>query len=134
MTATIRSWHFANGLVAEMKDETFNYFGDYHNIKLVIYCRIPVQEAYLDPFRDRLYYHEVRKMLDGANEYRREIVKAGVAGKDLDATKSFLIDSFEKNALIYFERDDFPRLFTEKKFLELEEELTKKKRREENGG
>lgn len=133
MSTVIRSWHFANGLVVEMKDETANYFGDYYNIKLALYCRVPVEEAYLVPFTTRPYYDEVGRMLGPANEYRREIVKAGVAARDVEATKAYLIDSFEKNALIYFERDDFPLLFTRKKFADIEEELLKNKRREEDG-
>ncbi len=133
MSTTIRSFHLANGLTVEIKDHTVNYFGDYYKIQLTISCKIPVNEAHLASFRGRPHFDEIRHKLGAVSEYRREIEKAGVYAKDLESTKSHLMDSFENHALIYFEREDFPELFTKKKFTEIEEELLKEKRQGEDG-
>jgi hypothetical protein len=128
MSLLLRTWHLANGLKVEIIDDTVNYYSDYSTVKLTIRCVIGVRQEYLLPFRDRPDYGEVADVLSDAAEYRREIVKVGVPGKNLSAVKGFLVGQFEENALGYFERDDFPERFVRKRFTDLAEELSKKSR------
>lgn len=124
----IRSWNLGNSLVVEVQDESVNYYGDYHNIKLIIRCRVGVEHRYLEPFRDNPRFGKATQILGPVAEYRREIVKAGVPGKDLLKTKSYLLERFEENALAYFEREDFPMKFVQKRLAEIVEELEKQER------
>jgi hypothetical protein len=128
MATLIRSWELENGLTVQIIDDTVNYYGDYYNVKLTIRCMVLVKEEYLASFTAQPDFQKIREMLPTTVEYRREIVKAGVAGGKLLGTKTHLMESFEKNALCYFERRDFGERFVQKKFTELQEELRKKER------
>ncbi|MGD0230784.1 MAG: hypothetical protein ABSC19_10555 [Syntrophorhabdales bacterium] len=85
-----------------------------------------MEKEYLRSFDDHPRYRMIAGILGGAAEYRREIVKPGVPGKNLSGVKGFLVDRFEENALGYFERADFPERFVRKRFTEIAEELEKK--------
>ncbi len=124
----IRSWNLGNSLVVEVEDESVNYYGDYYNIKLTIRCRIGVERTHLDPFRDNPRFEKATRILGPVAEYRREIIKAGVPGKDLLKTKSYLLEKFEENALSYFEREDFAMKLVRKQLAEIIEGLEKQER------
>jgi hypothetical protein len=130
----IRSWNLGNSLVVEVKDESVTYYGDYHNIKLIIRCRIGVEHTHLDPFRDNPRFEKATRILGPIAEYRREIVKAGVPGKDLVKTKGYLLERFEDNALAYFEREDFAMKFVRKRLTDIIEDLEKQERHGEGDG
>jgi hypothetical protein len=130
----MRSWHLANGLIVEVVDDTINYYGDYYNVKLTIKSRIAVKSEYLVPLAQNPHFEKIAGMLGPVAEYRREIVKAGVPGKELLASKNHLVDKFEENALVYFEREDFPEKFVRRRFAEVEEELKKERHRNNDNG
>ncbi len=130
----IRSWNLGNSLVVEVQDETVNYYGDYHNIKLTIRCRVGVEQVHLDPFRDNPRFAAASRTLGPVAEYRREIIKAGVPGKDVLKTKAYLLERFEENALSYFEREDFPMKFVRKRLTEIIEDLEKQERADAGNG
>jgi hypothetical protein len=130
----MRSWHLANGLIVEVVDDTVNYYGDYYNVKLTIKSRVAVKSEYLAPLGQNPHFEKITGMLGPVAEYRREIVKAGVSGKELLASKNHLVDRFEENALVYFEREDFPEKFVRKRFAEIEEELKKERHRNNDNG
>jgi hypothetical protein len=131
MAIPIQTWHLANGLIIEISDESVNYFGDYFSLKIIVKCDMTVQPAYVEAFSASARYQQVLGLLGPKAEYRREITKPGVFAKDLLGVKAAVIESFEKNALPYFERADFAEKFVRKRFAEIEEELSKAALREE---
>jgi hypothetical protein len=56
-----------------------------------------------------------------------DIVKAGVKANKVVAEKVFLLDAFEKNALVYFEMEDFPERYVRRLYKELEKGLSAKR-------
>jgi hypothetical protein len=128
MAIPMRTWHLANGLVVEVLDETVNYYGDYYNVKLTIICPVAVGTGDLEDLEGTPRFGEVKALLGPSVEYRREIIKAGVAGKDLVVLKNRLVDAFEETALPYFEREDFAAKLVKKRFADVEEDLEKRDR------
>jgi hypothetical protein len=134
MSALIRSWRLANGLTVVAEDETINFYGDYYNVRLVIRCQVVVRPEYLKPLRDNPFHDRVIEVLGSLAEYRREIVKAGVAGRDLNGIKEHLLQKFEETALPYFEREVFPERLVQKRFAEIAEDLSKRNRFDDRNG
>jgi hypothetical protein len=128
MSTTLKTWRLTNGLTVTADDETINYYGDYHNVRLVVRCSVAVQKEYLASFEKGNHYERASAMLGPVAEYRREIVKAGVPGKDLPKVKENLLRSFEETALPYFERDVFAERFVQKRFTEIDEGIAKENR------
>jgi hypothetical protein len=128
MSIIIRSWRLANGLTVEVEDDTVNYYGDYYNVRLVIRCPVPVKPDHLESSKENPYFDRVVALLGSLAEYRREIVKAGVPGRDVAAVKEYLLQQFEDNALPYFEHEVFPERLVQKRFIEILEGLSKKDR------
>ncbi len=119
MKTLIGTWRLSNGLSVEVADRTRLLDGGYYQIRLVITSRIPVREEYLAEFKNNPLYKRVLEKLMPAVAYTREIVKTGVEERELSDEKTFLINQFEKNALVYFEREDFPAKYVQKQFFEL---------------
>jgi len=128
MPLLIRTWHLANGLKVEIFDHAVSYYADNSTIKLVICCDVEVKKEYLRPFHTHPHYEKIMETLGDVAAYRREIVKAGVPAKHLPAMKRFLVERFEQNALVYFEREDFAERYVCKRFEEIAGELLKKDR------
>ena len=131
MTAMIRTWRLISGLIVEVEDESRNYYGDYHHLKLVIRCRIAVRAEHLRELEGSRSYARVVEAMGPSVEYLRVIGRAGVAGKDAASIKNQLLRSFEENALPYFNREGFEAKFVRKRFEEIEKDLSK---RDRNGG
>ena len=60
-------------------------------------------------------------------QYHRDIIKTGVRTNKVGAEKTFILDAFEKDALVFFERDDFPERYVRKLYKELEKGLSAKR-------
>lgn len=133
MPLLIRTWHLANGLKVEIFDHAVSYYADNSTIKLAICCDVEVKKEYLRPFETHPHYENIMKTLGDVAAYRREIVKAGVPAKHLPAMKRFLVERFEENVLVYFEREDFPARYVCKRFGEIAGELEKKDRFQDGG-
>ncbi len=133
MPLLIRTWHLANGLKVEIFDHAVSYYADNSTIKLAICCDVEVKKEYLRPFETHPHYEKIMKTLGDVAAYRREIVKAGVPAKHLPAMKRFLVERFEENVLVYFEREDFPARYVCKRFGEIAGELEKKDRFQDGG-
>ncbi len=134
MSLTIRSWHLANGLTIAVDDDTVNYYADYYNVHLSVRCQVVVKPEYLKAFKDSPHYDRAVSSLGLLTEYRREIVKAGVPGRDVAAVKEYLLQKFEETAVPYFEKEVFPERFVQKRFVEITEELSKRNRFDDRNG
>ncbi len=134
MARRLKSYPLTNGLLVEILDDTRRYYADFHNVKITIRVKVPVREEWLAPFRDGPHYAAtVKRLLPGVT-YVRKIVKAGIEGKRLAAVKEQVVDSFEKNALPYFERDDFPERYALERFRAVEEKYSSAARRRAHKG
>jgi len=134
MASIIRTWRLTNGLTVEIDDESANYYGDYYNVKLVVRCRIAVEAALVKPLEKRASYRRVAKIMGSFVDYRREIGRAGVAGRDVSFVKGGLLRSFEENALPYFSREDFAEKFVKKRYAEIEKDLSEEGRSRRGNG
>jgi len=128
MAVVIRTWRLRKGLVVEVEDESRNYYGDYHNVRLVIRCRIAVKAALLKGVEKNPSYSRVVEAMGPSIEYLRVVGRAGVAGKDVSSVKETLLSSFEETALPYFDREGFEGKFVRKRFDEIEKDLIRRDR------
>ena len=83
--------------------------------------------TYVDDFEEEHDHLEILSMILPTAQYRRDIVKAGVKADKVVAEKTFLLTAFEKEALFYFEREDFPERYVRKLYKELEKGLSAKR-------
>ncbi|MGA2109928.1 MAG: hypothetical protein ABSH25_20065 [Syntrophorhabdales bacterium] len=134
MTALMRTWRLESGLIVEVEDESRNYYGDYHHLKLVIRCRIAVKAEHLEALEGSPSYARVVETMGPSVEYLRVVGRAGVAGKDVASIKDQLLRSFEENALPYFNREGFEAKFVRKRFGEIEKDLSKRGRNGKRDG
>ena len=127
MAEVLKTWWPTNGVVVEIIDESVETSKDSWTIKLAVKGTMEVKTAYIDDFEDDPDHLEILSMILPTAQYRRDIVKAGVKTNKVVAEKAFLLDAFEKEALIYFEREDFPERYVRKLYKELEKGLSAKR-------
>jgi hypothetical protein len=127
MAEVLKTWWLTNGVVVEIVDESTQNSKDSWIVKLAVKGTIEVKTTYIDDFKDDPDYLEILSMVFPTAEYRRDIVKAGVKANKVAVEKTFLLDAFEKEALVYFERDDFPERYVRKLYKELEKGLSAKR-------
>ncbi len=127
MAEALKTWWLTNGVVVEISDESMETSNDSWTIKLVVKGTIEVKTTYVDDFEEEHDYLEILSMILPTAQYRRDIVKAGVKANKVAAEKTFLLDAFEKEALVYFEREDFPERYVRKLYKELEKGLSAKR-------
>ena len=127
MAEVLKTWWPNNGVVVEIIDESMETSKDAWMIKLAVKGTIEVKTKYVADFEDDPDYLEILSMVLPRAEYRRDIVKAGVKADKVAAEKVFLLNAFEKEALVYFERDDFPERYVRKLYKELEKRLSAKR-------
>src|SRR5665647_400369 len=108
MAETLKTWWLPNGVVVEIIDESIQNSKDSWTVKLVVKGTIEVKTKYVNDFEEERDYLEILSMILPTTEYCRDIVKAGVKADKIATEKTFLLDAFGKEALVYFEREDFP--------------------------
>jgi hypothetical protein len=127
MAEALKTWWLTNGVVVEIIDESAQDSRDSWTIKLIVKGTIEVKTEYVDDFEDEPDYLEILSMILPTAQYSRDIVKEGVKVNKVAAEKTFLLDAFEKDALVYFEREDFPERYVRKLYKELEKGFSAKR-------
>jgi hypothetical protein len=127
MAETLKTWWLPNGVVVEIVDESIQNSKDSWMVKLAVRGTIEVKTTYVNDFEEEPDYLEILSMILPTTEYHRDIVKAGVKADKIATEKTFLLDAFEKEALVYFEREDFPERYVRKLYKELEKGLSTKR-------
>ena len=127
MTEVLKNWWFPNGVVVQITDESIQNSKDSWTIKLAVKGIIEVKTTYIDDFEEDPDYLEILSMILPTALYRRDIVKASVKANRVAAERAFLLDAFEKEALVYFEREDFPERYVRRLYKELEKGLSAKR-------
>ena len=135
MGKVLKRWELQNGLTLEAEDFSYNYYGEYWNIKVMIRGKIEVRSEYLDGLlAEEPYGEEALRRLGGEVEYRREITQVGVPEERLGETIGRLLGYFEENALPYIDHPSFPERFVQKRWREVAKEIRTEKMREELQG
>lgn len=127
MAETLKTWWLPNGVVVEIIDESIQNSKDSWMVKLAVKGTIEVKTKYVDDFEEEHDYLEILSMILPTAQYHRDIVKVGVRANKVAAEKTFILDAFEKDALVYFEREDFPERYVRKLYKELEKGLSAKR-------
>jgi hypothetical protein len=127
MAETLKTWWLTNGVVVEITDESMETSKDSWTIKLAVKGTIEVKTAYVGDFDEEPDYLEILSMILPTTQYHRDIIKTGVKANKVVAEKTFILDAFEKDALVYFEMDDFPERYVRKLYKELEKGLSAKR-------
>ena len=127
MAETLKTWWLPNGVVVEIIDESIQNPKDSWTVKLAVKGTIEVKTKYVDDFEEELDYLEILSMILPTAQYHRDIIKTGVRANKLVDEKTFILDAFEKDAFVYFERDDFPERYVRKLYKELEKGLSAKR-------
>jgi len=127
MAEVLKTWWLTNGVVVEIIDESIETSNDSWSIKLTVKGTIEVKTKYVDDFEEEHDYLEILSMILPTAQYHRDIIKTGVRSNKVVAEKTFLLDAFEKEAIVYFERDDFPGRYVRKLYKELEKGLSAKR-------
>jgi hypothetical protein len=127
MGDTLKTWWLTNGVVVEIIDESVQTSTDSWTIKLAVKGTIEIKTTYLDDFQDNPDYLEILSMLLPKAQYNRDIVKTGVKTVNVTAEKAFLLDVFARDALFYFEREDFPERYVRMLYKGIEKEMSAKR-------
>jgi len=127
MAETLKTWWLPNGVVVEIIDESIQNSKDSWTVKLVVKGTIEVKTRYVDDFEEERDYLEILSMILPTAQYHRDIVKVGAKANKVAAEKTFILDAFEQDALVYFEREDFPERYVRRLYKELEKGLSAKR-------
>jgi hypothetical protein len=102
----IRQIKLANSLTLLFHDHSRRYFGDYHQAKVEITCRIPVLEEFFSGKEDM---EDAMKTLGDSILFRRCVDQMGVPSADLGTVLDSIIENFCNHTLHYMASPAFPR-------------------------
>jgi hypothetical protein len=98
----------ANNLEIEIADQSRNYFGDYHRIKLVISITVPLLSvAGLSPIE----IEDATRVFGSTVSYHKTLEKMGVGSDDVPRVKQEMLANFSENSVPYLQSHRFPVQF-----------------------
>ncbi len=124
MSEILKTWWLKNGVIVKIVDKSLQTGPDVWSVKLSIKATIEVKTYYIDDLQDTVDYLEILRMILPSAEYNREIVKSNVQSVNLESEKAFLLEAFERDALFYFEREDFPQRYVRNLYKEIEKKIS----------
>ncbi|HEX2967155.1 MAG TPA: hypothetical protein VHO84_15325 [Syntrophorhabdaceae bacterium] len=127
MSEVLKTWWLTNGVIVKITDESVQTSPDIWNLRLSIRATVEVKTSYIDDFQDTIDYLEILRMILPSTEYNREIMKTNVKSGNLEAEKAFLLNAFERDALFYFEKEDFPQRYVRNLYQEIEKKISAKR-------
>ena len=111
MNDVLMSRTLENGLQLEFFDQSNRYFGDYHRVKILVRCRVPLRAEWLADCGDAVDLPQIRAMLGESVFYERSLEQMGVASAQLETVKSSLLEGFLGTTAGYLGSDTFPGRF-----------------------
>lgn len=93
-----------DGMTLSIISSSRRYFGDFHNVKVVISCVLPLRP---ELFPSEKEFSHARSMLGDETTYERVIEKTGVPTNEIEQLIKQLIADFERNSLPYLNAPDF---------------------------
>ena len=119
MTETVLAeHHLDNGLELLFRDHGNRYFGDYHQVKITVSCRIPLVASLVCDGLSAEDLHKAQQLFGDHVEYKRLIKQMGVAGADVETVKQGMISNFIDNAAAYMQGEDFAARIVARKLVE----------------
>lgn len=107
-----------NGLELIFYDQGNRYFGDYHQIKVTVNCRIALTDDLVSDALSSEELQKARQLFGDHVEYRRVLKQMGVAGEQVDSAKMALMNSFIENTGPYMQTDSFAARFVARRLVE----------------
>lgn len=106
MADLVREIPLANGLTVKFFSHTRRYYGDFHLVKLELFCEVPLSADY---FADQSQFAEAVIILGDAVSYRRVLEKMGVPASEVGRVEEHIITNFREHSRAYFAAPAFPR-------------------------
>jgi hypothetical protein len=107
-----------NGLEISFHDQGNRYFGDYHQVKIIISCRVALNNDLLSSHLSADDLQKAIKIFGDHVEYKRVIKQMGVAGADVEQVKTSMVQNFVENAANYMQSADFASRFVARRLTE----------------
>jgi hypothetical protein len=112
MSQILYQQQLPNRLLLKIEDQSYRYFGDYHRVRLVIRCQVPVVAEHFVASEDPLAAAAAAVLQLGHEvTFEKTLERMGVAGSEVETTRQLLIDQFMQTNHPYLARDDFPFRF-----------------------
>jgi len=97
--------HLSNGLEISIEDQTRNYFGDYHRVRVVITAHIAIAMIADLSVAER---EAATNQLGPTATYTKVLEKMGVGSADICSSRNDLLANFTHNSLPYLSEQSFP--------------------------
>ena len=107
-----------NGLELLFCEQGNRYFGDYHQVKVVVICRVPVDESMQSEHLSLPDLQKAKQLFGDQVEYRRELRQMAVAGDDVETVRDDLVRNFIANSGAYMQAAGFASRFIARKLKE----------------
>lgn len=114
----IATHQLENGLDISFHDQGNRYFGDYHQVKIIVSCRIDLTEELLSSHLSTEDLEKAKKIFGDHVEYKRPIKQMGVSGADVEQVKGLMVQNFLDNAATYMQSADFASRFVARRLAE----------------
>lgn len=111
MNDLLMSKTLENGLQLQFLDQSNRYFGDYHRVKILVRCPVPLRAEWVAACADAVDLPQLRAMLGESVCYERSLEQMGVASAQLETVKSNLLDGFLAATAGYLGSETFPGRF-----------------------
>jgi len=98
------------GLQVDFIDLGNRYFGDYHRVKILVRCEVPLRrEMFEDQSDPSKAFDRARRRLGESAAYEKTLERMGVAGAEVEEVRAGLVESFLASAGAYLKHPLFPR-------------------------
>lgn len=102
----LNTLQLSNGLKVSIFDHTKVYFGDYHHVRIQIYCCFDdTSHTFINLFSEGI---DIRNI-----SYKRTLEKMGVPSAEIENVIKALLDDFEFNSLPYISSQEFTKKMIE---------------------
>ena len=107
-----------NGLELSFHDQGNRYFGDYHQVKIIVSCRVVLNNDLLSSHLSSEDLQKATQIFGDHVDYKRIIKQMGVAGDDVEQVKALMVKNFIENAAKYMQSEDFASRFVARRLTE----------------
>lgn len=108
----------SNGLEIFFFDQGNRYFGDYHQVKVLVSCRIALNDELVADSLSAEDLQQARNLFGDHIEYKRVLKQMGVAGAEVETVRSELVKNFIESTLSYMQANDFSARYVARRLAE----------------
>lgn len=107
-----------NGLEIVFHSQGNRYFGDYHQVKVMVVCRVALSNDLISEYLSEEDLKKAVNLFGDHLEYKKLLKQMGVAGKDVDAVQASMVENFINTAASYMQGDDFASRYVARRLAE----------------